>query len=183
MQFGIQVAERRVIPVAGTTPPSKCKHCVYVDSLMANKSCREPSHWQCSCEECREIKREWKKDCDSGTGQKGIIAALRHFGGSSGLTVAEYGSESKNNAWQWLHGSLIHGRVVILCVDSWRHWVVAFAGAGDRVSVFDPYPSKKNLKENGVETLTKTDLMRRWMNTRQWVGKEKRLYAISIGKS
>lgn len=181
-QFGVNVSERKVIPIAGSTSPSKCPHCVYVDELLVSRTCKKSSHWKCSCEQCREIKREWRKDCLSGTSEKGILTALRHLGGAYSISAAEYQSESKNNAWQWLHGCLIHGRVVILCIDSWSHWVLVFGGAGDRVSVFDPYPSKKNLKENGVETLTKSELMRRWWNGRKWAGKDKRLYAISIGK-
>lgn len=182
-QFGVAVPERRIIPVAGTTPPSKCAHCVRVNSLLVEREC-EDSYWKCPCDECKAVRREWRKECDSGTSQDGIIAALRHFGGPYGLTVAEYQSESKNNAWQWLHGCLIHGRVVILCIDRWSHWVLAFAGAGDRVAIFDPYPSKKNSKENGVQTLTKSDLMRRWWNGCKWVKNyEKRLYAVSVGRT
>lgn len=180
-QFGIQVSERKVIPIAGSTAPAKCPHCVLIDDQLVSRTCNE-SHWKCSCDECKEVRREWRKECLAGTNEKGILTAIRHLGGAYSISAAEYQSESKNNAWQWIHGSLIHGRVVILCVDSWRHWVLAFGGAGDRVSVFDPYPSKKNLKENGVETLTKSELMRRWWNGRKWVGKDKRLYAISIGK-
>lgn len=182
-QFGISVSERKVIPVAGTLSPAKCPHCVTVDALIVSRKCKSPSYWKCSCDKCKEIRREWRKDdCISGTSEKGILTALRHLGGAHSLSAAEYQSESKNNAWQWLHGSLIHGRVVILCVDSWMHWVLAYGGAGDRVLVFDPYPSKKNLKENGAITMAKTELMRRWWNGQKWAGKDKRLYAISVGK-
>jgi hypothetical protein len=181
--FGIHVQERTVRPIADTTATTKCSHCKKVDKLLLERSCSEQSHWRCSCEQCLEIKREWKKECSAGTTEKGIMDALKHFGKPHGLSATEYQSESKNDAWQWLHGSLLHGRVVILCVDSWGHWVLAFGGAGDRVSVFDSYFSKKNLKENGVLPLTKAELMRRWWNGRKWVGKDKRLYAISVGVS
>lgn len=110
------------------------------------------------------------------------MTAIRHFGGEYGLTAAHYESESKNDAWQWLHGSLMHGRVVILCVDSWRHWVLAYSGTVDRVHIFDPYPSRRNLLENGHDALTKTELMRRWWNARECEDGEKRLYAISVGR-
>jgi len=180
--FGIHVQERNVIPVAGTTAPSKCKHCNDVDYLIDNRTCRKTSFWKCSCEQCLVIKREWRKDCSAGTTENGILSTMKHFGTGKGVSATEYESESKNDAWQWLHGSLLHGRVVILCVDSWGHWVLAFGSAGDRVSVFDSYPSKKNLKEHGVITMTKPELMRRWWNGRKWVGKGKRLYAISAGK-
>lgn len=181
--FGIHVQERNVIPVAGTVATSKCSHCKKVDRLLEARTCAKSSHWRCSCGQCLEVKREWRKECSAGTTEGGILIALRHFCVGTGVSATEYESESKNDAWQWLHGSLMHGRVVILCVDSWGHWVLAFGSAGDRVSVFDSYPSKKNLKENGVITMTKEELMRRWWNGRKWVGKGKRLFAISVGKN
>ena len=179
--FDVHVDERRVIPVAGTTPPSKCAHCMYLKRLISARDCLQ-SYWKCPCDLCKKIRRVWRKDCDAGTSEAGMIEALRRFGGPKGVTATEYQTESTSNAWQWLHGSLIHGRVAIICVDSWRHWSLAFGTAGDRVAVFDPYPSKRNIKSNGIQVLSKVDLMRRWKNTRQWVGKQKALYAISVGK-
>jgi hypothetical protein len=178
--FGFKIDESKVIPVAGTTPPSKCKHCRLIEKLEKERECEE-SKWKCSCDECRTIKRIWRKDCDSGTDHKGVLKALRHFGGP--LTAIEYESESKTHAWQWLHGSLMHGRVALLCLDSWRHWALACASLSDRVMVIDPYPSKANLAENGILPLTRNELMDRWWNGRQWVGKDRRLYAISVGRN
>lgn len=184
LQFGVPVPERTVIPVAGTTSPSKCAHCKTVNSLLASRTCSSKSYWKCKCEYCLQIRREWRKECDAGTSHKGILTALRHFGGQYGISAAEYESPSKNNAWQWIHGCLLHGRVVILCIDRWSHWVLAIGSCDDRVIVFDPYPSKKNKRENGILTMSKSELMRRWYNGCKWVGNnDKRLYALSLGKS
>ena len=178
--FGIKVDESKVIPVAGTTAPSRCKHCRVLHALLDARTCGRKSHWKCSCSQCSEIRRVWKGDCDSGTSQHGILKAVRHFG--PGLSAVEYESESKTHAWQWLHGSLMHGRISILCLDSWRHWALCCASLSDRVIVIDPYPSKANLAENGILPLTKDELMARWWNGRAWVGRERRLYAISVGR-
>ena len=94
--------------------------------------------------------------CESGTDEKGVLAALRAYGGDI-LTASEYSSESRDNAWQWIHGTLVHGRLAILCIDSWNHWVLAFGTSGDAVNLFDPYPSKSNVAENGVQILGKAE--------------------------
>jgi hypothetical protein len=161
--FGLVIRETEVIPVAGTIPPSKCKHCRDLRRMLeerAERGCKA-SKWKCSCATCYAIRR--------------------HFGADH-LTASDYTSESRDNAWQWLHGSLLHGRVAILCLDSWHHWALAFATSVDRVVVFDPYPSAVNKAANGVHPLNKTDLMRRWWNARAWVAGERRLYAISMGR-
>ena len=178
--FGIKVNESQVIPIAGTVPPSRCEHCRTCDGIMLERTCMK-DRWKCKCPQCKEFRSEWRKGCDTGTDPTGIVKAARHFG--VGLTIVEYASEDKNHAWQWLHGSLIHGRVSILCIDSWDHWALAAASLGDRVLIIDPGNAKKNLDENGVHPLTRDELMSRWWNARQWVGREQRLYAISIGRN
>lgn len=179
-QFNIFVDERRVIPVAGTTSPKQCKHCILTEKLISNRSCTETSFWKCSCDVCQKIRRVWRRPCDAGTDEKGILRALRQLGGEYGVTASEYHTANRNNAWQWLRGSLIDGRVVIFCIRRWSHWIVTLGINGDRIAIFDPYPSKKNLKNNGIQIFTKSELMKKWYNGCKWVrNKEKRLYAIS----
>ncbi len=107
-----------------------------------------------------------------GTGEQGVKQALRHYG----LSVSEAGFDKASLGWEWLHGSLMHGRCVILCLDNWGHWSVALATLGDRVVVIDPIRTKSNLSENGVHVLSHQRLMRRWR------GPNKSLYGISVGK-
>jgi len=179
--FGVKLDEAKVIPISNTVSPHKCKHCKDLQELLNARKCEE-GMWRCSCASCSVCRRVWRSDeCEAGTGHHGILAALRHFGNGS-FSASDYESGNRDAAWQWIHGSLIHGRVVILCISSWRHWVLAMGIGADGVIVFDPYPSKKNERENGILPLNKTELMRMWWNGSKKVGKEKRLYAISIGK-
>ncbi len=179
--FGVNFDEAKVIPIAGTIAPHNCKHCRKVKKLLEIRKCLEDK-WRCKCSGCKGIRKLMRSDdCASGTGEKGILQALRYFGEEQ-FTASEYHSEKRDAAWQWLHGTLLHGRVVVLCFDSWHHWTLAFGTSGDRVNVFDPGHAKINVSENGLHSLKKDDLMRRWWNARHWVGKQKRLYAISMGK-
>jgi len=178
--FQKNLSETKVIPVAGTVSPSKCTHCRKLNKLLLARTCPKDK-WRCKCAQCKEVRGVWKAECESGTSEEGVLRALKHFGGSS-FEAHAYESGSEEHAWQWLHGSLIHGRVAILCLDRWTHWSLAFGTAGDIVNVFDSYPSKVNLKQNGVHPLIKKELMRRWKNGNKTVGKEKRLYAISVGR-
>jgi hypothetical protein len=178
--FGIKVDERKVIPVAGTTPPSRCAHCRNLQELVSKRTCKR-SKWKCKCSQCKIFRSANRKDCDSGTAEEGIVAAIRYFG-ENRIIGLEYQQEDKDHAWQWLHGSLFHGNAAILCVDSWNHWVVATAGPDDRVMIFDPYASKKNKAENMIDPVDRTELMRRWWNGRKWAGKDRRLYAVLVGR-
>ena len=182
--FGINIDENQIIPIANTVPPSRCKHCRRFKVLEDERTCKKDPR-KCACECCKEYRRLLRgRDCIIGTSEKGILAALRHFGADHSITAGEYTSESRNNAWQWLHGTLIHGRVAILCINSWNHWVLAYGTlGGDKVHIFDPYPSKANIRENGSHPLSKSTLMRKWYNARHDVRGEKRLYAISVGRS
>jgi hypothetical protein len=116
-----------------------------------------------------------------GTTEQGILAAIRYYGGER-LVTREYMQEDREHAWQWLHGSLLHGNIAILCFSSWSHWVIVLSALDDRVIIFDPYPSERNKAENGIEVMTQADLMKRWWNARKWVGEERRLYAILVGR-
>ena len=175
--FGINLDEARVIPVAGTCPPSRCAHCKKLQAHVRANACA------CIvCANCKLLRKlNSGKDCVVGTSEIGILKALRHFGGDN-FSASAYTTDSRDDAWQWLHGSLLHGRVAILCIDRWSHWCLAMSTSGNRVTLFDPYPSKKNLRDNGVYVLTKDELMRRWWNGKKWAKGERRLYAISMGK-
>lgn len=116
---------------------------------------------------------------EAGTDEHGIIRAIKEYG----YTATEYRSDSKKNAWQWLHGSLLHGEPVILCIQAWEHWVVCVGSLGDRVAIVDSSNFKYNVAELNTHVWDKDWLMYQWWNARKSVPEEEsRLYAIAIGK-
>lgn len=179
--FGINLSEKEVVTIAGTVPPSKCKHCKEVKLAKEASKCK--ARWSCECPKCAAYRKASRIPCDSGTSYDGILAAVRHFGADT-LSASEYKSEKRAEAWLWLHGAIQQSRVVILCAYRWSHWCLAFATAGDRVAIFDPQRTVSNKRENGIHMLSKDQLMKIWYNGCAHVSKdgEKSLYAISIGK-
>lgn len=115
-----------------------------------------------------------------GTGEEGILQAVRYIG----LSCRPYESNDRNSAWEWLHGALIQGRPVLLCLDSWSHWACVIGLLGvEKVILIDSTRSIRNKRQNGVHVLSKSAIMLRWWNARRWADGEKRLYAICVGKS
>lgn len=110
-----------------------------------------------------------------GTDQQGIIFALR----SLGLSAEEYRGTRRSPSWQWLHGALLHGRVIILCMDNWQHWTTAIGSLGDRVILIDSTNTKANRAENGVHVLSRDRLLRRW----GCPGGDHRYYGIGVSKN
>lgn len=115
---------------------------------------------------------------EGGTDDYEIIAGIRSFG----FSANEFSSLDKRAAWDWLHGCLLHGKVVILCVEAWEHWVVAIGSNGDRVVIIDSSNFKYNKAENGTHVWSKKHLMNKWWNARRSVEGENRLYAIAVGR-
>lgn len=111
-----------------------------------------------------------------GTDEQGIKAALRYYG----YRVEEFSSNSKENGWAWLHGSMSNGNFVILCIENWNHWCVAIGRCGDRVTIVDPSNSKYNVSELNTHVWSKEWLMYKWWNARKSVGADNRIYAISV---
>ena len=115
----------------------------------------------------------------NGTDEFGMMDAIKHHG----FRVSEYRSNSKKDAWLWLHGSLLHGEAVVLCTQAWEHWVVCVGSLGDRVVIIDSSNFKYNKAENGVHVWGKDWLMYQWWNARKSVPEEEsRLYAISVSR-
>ena len=127
------------------------------------------------------IKLSEKKVCkqtetdEHGTNEFGIMPALRYFG----LTVEEFKGTKPTISWQWLHGALMHGRVIILCVDSWNHWVAAIGTLQDRIIIVDSSCTKANQAENGVHVLSRSRLLRRWAMK----GGDCKYYGIAAGRN
>lgn len=111
---------------------------------------------------------------NEGTDEHGIISALRTIG----LTAEEFKGNKRNLSWQWLHGALLQGRVIILCVDEWSHWVTLAGSLLDRVVLIDSTATDANRQENGVHVLSSERLMRRWAKKNE----EHRYYGIAARK-
>jgi len=115
---------------------------------------------------------------EEGTDEVGIIRALKYYG----YQVNEFHSDSRPNAWAWLHGCLSNGSFVILCLSNWEHWCVCTGRCGNRVTIVDPSNFKYNRAENLTHVWDKKYLMKHWWNTRKSVEGEDRIYAISVNK-
>lgn len=113
---------------------------------------------------------------ETGTSSVGLVTALRAFG----LSVQEYSDNNAANSWRWLHGNLIHGRPVIVCVDNWQHWVTAIGSLSDRVVLFDSVVTKRNASECGVHVLASARFMRKWRNGA--ASASCRYYGVSAGR-
>ena len=100
---------------------------------------------------CSEITKE-------GTDEQQMIKAIRELG----FNATVYSSTDRNHAWRWLRGTLLQGSVIILSVDTARHWATCIGMLGETVVLYDSGWSQRNERENGVHMLPKTKLMRRW---------------------
>lgn len=112
----------------------------------------------------------------AGTDEEGIKQAAH----SLGFKTVETWTANRSQAWDWLRGSLLSGKPVILCFDAWEHWVVAIGMLGDRVCIYDPARFNNNRAEDGVHVLDQSKLMYRWWNARKSVGDSRRAYALAI---
>ena len=111
---------------------------------------------------------------EAGADEVGLIAAAR----SLGLTATSHHSAEGSAAWAFVRANVLDGHPCLICVDSWGHWVTVVGIVGDRVILVDPANTKKNMGENGVHSLSRTDLYKRWRCPREL----EPFYAIAIGK-
>lgn len=112
-----------------------------------------------------------------GTDECGVVSAVRALGHSA----SEFKGTSRNHAWRWLHGALLQGSAVIICVDLWKHWVTCVGLLGDRVILIDPAKVQFNMKENGIHVLSKERLIARWRSSCK--AKDNVYQAICISKA
>jgi ABC-type bacteriocin/lantibiotic exporter with double-glycine peptidase domain len=110
-----------------------------------------------------------------GTDEHGIITALRSFG----LTAEPYNGSSRSQSWTWLHGTLVMGKVVVLCVDNSNHWVAIIGTLLDRVVLIDSTCTRVNKSENGVHVISSRRLLRRWTARDSGISS---YYGIGVGK-
>lgn len=120
----------------------------------------------------RKLAGGWK-GCRNGTDDWQMLDAIRQLE----LIAEPLLTEDKTAAWALIRSSVISGRPVIICIDNWHHWTTVVGVVGDRVLVVDPTFARSNQRENGVYSLTKSELLRRWKHRHlgQW-------YGIAVGR-
>lgn len=109
-----------------------------------------------------------------GTDEAGLISAMR----SLGYTASSHWSADQTAAWSFVRANVLDGKPCLLCIDSWGHWVTVIGIVGDRVLLSDPANTQKNVKENGLHSLSRRDLLKRWRCPNQ----ESPFYAIAVGR-
>ena len=110
---------------------------------------------------------------DEGTDDWQMLDAIRALE----LVAEPLLTEDRTAAWALIRSSVLAGRPVVICIDNWQHWTTVIGVVGDRVLLVDPTFAKGNQQENGVHSLNKTELLRRWKHRHlgQW-------YGIAIGR-
>ncbi len=111
---------------------------------------------------------------EDGTDEHGLIAATR----SLGYTAASHWSADQTAAWSFVRANVLDGKPCLLCIDSWGHWVTVIGIVGDHVLVADPATWKKNEAENGIHSLSRRELLKRWRHPRD----SEPFYAIAVGR-
>ena len=110
-----------------------------------------------------------------GTDERGIRRAVHHYG----HTTREHYFNSSRKAWGWLKRTLATGRPVLICSDSWEHWMAVVGVFGGKVLVFDPYkPAGGRQKYSGLKVYNEADLTSRWVYLEEEDGNI--YYSISI---
>ncbi len=111
---------------------------------------------------------------EDGTDEHELILAARGIG----LTATPHHSKDQAAAWAFIRANVMDGRPCLICIDQWTHWVTIVGIVGDRVLLADPANTKKNQSENGLHSLSRTDLLRRWRCPNEL----EPFYAIAVGK-
>lgn len=109
-----------------------------------------------------------------GTDDHQMIAGVRGLG----LTATPYLGADAASAWAFVRSNAMEGRPSLICIDQWRHWVAVVGIVGNSVIVIDPINTLSNKAENGIHTMSRTRLVRRWRCRDQ----EQSFYAIAVGK-
>jgi len=111
-----------------------------------------------------------------GTDEKGIMRAVSHYG----HRPREYTSDNRKKSWAWIKDNVGRGRPVLICSDSWNHWIAVVGRLGGKLLVFDPDSSNGRRKRySGLEIYNEHDLSERWVYVDEETG-ETSYYGISI---
>lgn len=109
-----------------------------------------------------------------GTDDDQMIAGIRGLG----LTATPHSSSDVAAAWAFVRSNAMEGRPSLICIDQWRHWVAVIGVVGNLVIIADPIDTKANRAENGIHTLSRPRLLRRW----RCRDEQRPFYAIAMGK-
>jgi ABC-type bacteriocin/lantibiotic exporter with double-glycine peptidase domain len=113
-----------------------------------------------------------------GTDEEGMKRAVLALG----YRLDEYATDLQVAAWGWVKESLHAGRPCVLCLDHWSHWATLIGICGDRALLFDPSRMAWNIRNNGIHSLRREDLVRRWEAGRNTRGTQPRFYGIAVSK-
>jgi ABC-type bacteriocin/lantibiotic exporter with double-glycine peptidase domain len=111
---------------------------------------------------------------EDGTDEDELIQAARGIG----LTATPHHSKDQAAAWAFIRSNVLGGHPCLICIDQWTHWVTVVGIIGDRILLADPANTKKNAGENGLHSLSRTDLYKRWRCPNEL----EPFYAIAVGK-
>lgn len=110
---------------------------------------------------------------DDGVDEFGIISAARELN----MTTSPLETPDRLAAFSVVHSNVLAGRPTILCVDNNTHWVCVGAAAGERVLLIDSANTRRNVAENGIHSIIRRDLLRRWKCRTNGM-----YYAIVVGR-
>lgn len=95
----------------------------------------------------------------AGTDEAGIKRAANFYGHSA----RERSFDSSKKAWAWIKRTISLGKPVIICSDSWEHWMAVVGLFGGRVLVFDPYREQgQRRRYSGLKVYNEQELASRW---------------------
>lgn len=116
---------------------------------------------------------------EDGTDEHGIIRAILGLG----FSADPWESTSHKMAFALLDQGL-KKRPYILCIDRWRHWVVAAGRTGERYLVIDSSNEPYAKNENQVLVMAKKSLAKRWKAGRKLAKSEGagQYYAIGVDR-
>ena len=118
---------------------------------------------------------------EDGTDEVGIQQAIK----SLGYNHNELCTDVWNQAKSWLDDAVVAGNPVLLCVESWQHWVCVIGALGGRPEmryiIVDPARYEHNKSENGVHSWSWKTLAKNWRASHKMSRSEGSYYAISVG--
>lgn len=109
-----------------------------------------------------------------GTDEAQLIRAVRELG----FKATPHEGSDGPAAWAFVRSNVAEGRPCLLCIDGWRHWAAVVGSMGNRVIAVDSARTTRNLAENGVHSLSRPGLIRRW----RCRSERNAFYAIAVSR-
>jgi len=114
-------------------------------------------------------------DSFDGANEQDVLQAL----GRIGCTVEVFEGHSRQEARKWLLRWAPRAPLM-LCVDSWEHWVTVAGACGKKLWLFDPDPGPWNTAQNGAWPLMPKTILKRWKAARRLRKEGGLYYGIAI---